>query len=113
MSRRELPNETSIPSTGAFGVENTLVELWDHGNPIDDERNDALTRVARICGTQIVATNNVHYARPRERALASALAALRAGRSMEELDSWLPGPGLHICVRDTNNNSVSRGFQVR
>ena len=79
--------------TGAFGVENTFVELWDHGNPIDDERNDALTRVARICGTQIVATNNVHYARPRERALASALAALRAGRSMEELDSWLPGPG--------------------
>ncbi|MGB6057025.1 MAG: error-prone DNA polymerase, partial [Microthrixaceae bacterium] len=75
----------------AFGLENTFVELWDHGDPLDSDRNDALTRLARSCGVATVATNNVHYATPSDRMLATALAAIRSRRSMGEIDAWLPG----------------------
>src|SRR5207342_2611110 len=47
-----------------FGRERVLVELWDHGDPLDRYRNDALTQVAVAVGVEVVATNNVHYASP-------------------------------------------------
>ncbi|HTO00164.1 MAG TPA: error-prone DNA polymerase, partial [Microthrixaceae bacterium] len=75
----------------AFGADNTFVELWDHGDPLDSDRNDKLVQVARACGVGIVATNNVHYATPSDRMLATALAAIRSRRSMDEIDAWLPG----------------------
>lgn len=78
----------------AFGSENTFVELWDHGNPIDDERNDVLARLADIRGVRTVATNNVHYARPRDSLVASAMAAIRSGRPMDGIDPWLPSAGM-------------------
>ena len=31
----------------AFGAGNVLVELWDHGDPVDTIRNDHLVRMAR------------------------------------------------------------------
>ena len=78
----------------AFGSEHTFVELWDHGDPLDSSRNDALSRVAVKAGLQPVATNNVHYATPGDRRLAMAMAAVRARRSLEEMDGWLPGAGV-------------------
>ncbi len=74
----------------AFGRDRVLVELWDHGDPIDRHRNDALAQVAMQAGVEVVATNNVHYATPARRPLATALAAVRAGRSLDEIDGWLP-----------------------
>ena len=41
-------------------------------------------------GLDVVATNNVHYATPGTRPLATALAAVRARRSLDEIDPWLP-----------------------
>ena len=78
----------------AFGAEHTFVELWDHGDPLDSARNDALAELAVRAGIRPLATNNVHYATPADRALATALAAVRARRSLDELDGWLPGGGL-------------------
>ncbi len=77
----------------AFGAENTFVELWDHGDPLDTARNDALAAMAVKAGVQPVATNNVHYATPAQRPLATAMAAVRSRRSLDELDGWLPGGG--------------------
>ena len=74
----------------AFGRENVLVEIWDHGDPLDSARNDALVRLADDRGIDAVATNNVHYATPGRRRLATALAAVRARCSLDELDGWLP-----------------------
>ena len=77
----------------AFGVEHTFVELWDRGDPLDSVRNDALAELAVRAGVQPVATNDVHHATPAERDLAAALAALRARRSLDEIDGWLPAAG--------------------
>ena len=79
--------------TEAFGRDRVLVELWDHGDPLDRHRNDALAQVAVRSGVEVVATNNVHYATPRQRPLATALAAVRSRRSLDELDGWLPAAG--------------------
>jgi error-prone DNA polymerase len=75
---------------GMFGKQNVAIELWDHGDPLDSVRNDALAALAAQNGVDIVATNNVHYATPARRPLATAMAAVRARRSLDELDGWLP-----------------------
>src|SRR5581483_4185578 len=81
----------------AFGGEHVLVELWDHGDPLDSARNDALVKVADRRGVVLVATNNVHYAIPSRRPLATALAAVRARRSLDDADGWLPpSPTAHL-----------------
>jgi error-prone DNA polymerase len=74
----------------AFGREHVAVELWDHGDPVDSARNDALAALAAAAGLDVVATNNVHYATPARRPLATAMAAVRARRSLDEIDGWLP-----------------------
>jgi error-prone DNA polymerase len=76
--------------TALFGAETVAVELTDHGDPADGDRTDALAELAARAGLPTVATNNVHYATPSRRRLATALAAVRARRSLDELDGWLP-----------------------
>jgi len=73
-----------------FGAGNVAVELWDHHDPLDSARNDALAAIAHRVGVEVVATNNVHYATPTQRRLATALAAVRARRSLDDADGWLP-----------------------
>ena len=74
-----------------------VVELWDHGDPLDSARNDALAELAARHDVACVATNNVHYATPAQRRLATAIAAVRARRSLDELDPWLPAStGAHL-----------------
>ncbi len=81
----------------AFGRGNVAVECWDHGDPLDSARNDALSALAVSRRVEAVATNNVHYATPARRRLATALAAVRARTSLDQLDGWLPaGAGAHL-----------------
>ncbi|GAA1252802.1 error-prone DNA polymerase [Microbacterium phyllosphaerae] len=76
-----------------FGQDHVAVELFDHGDPQDSRRNDALADLARRMRLPVVATNNVHYAAPEHASLAEAVAAVRAVRSMDDLDGWLPAHG--------------------
>ncbi|MCL2515957.1 MAG: error-prone DNA polymerase [Microbacteriaceae bacterium] len=73
-----------------FGRDNVVVELFDHGDPLASAHNDVLHDLARRRGLAVVATGNVHYATPEGRPLAAAVAAVRARRSLDELDGWLP-----------------------
>ncbi|HEX4217300.1 MAG TPA: PHP domain-containing protein, partial [Acidimicrobiales bacterium] len=82
----------------SFGTDNVAVELWDHGDPLDTARNDALALLAVERGVSPVATNNVHYASPARFPLATALAAVRARRPLDELQGWLP-PSAMACLR--------------
>jgi len=76
-----------------FGRDAVHVELIDHGDPLDTDRNDALAALASARGLPVLATGNVHYATPDRRHLAAAVAAVRARRSLDELDGWLPATG--------------------
>ncbi|GAB3537011.1 error-prone DNA polymerase [Arthrobacter tecti] len=76
-----------------FGAGNVVVELYDHGNPLDSAHNDALADIAARLELPTVATNNVHYAVPQQHRLATALAAVRARRSLDEMNGWLPASG--------------------
>ncbi|HEY5224865.1 MAG TPA: error-prone DNA polymerase [Microbacteriaceae bacterium] len=76
-----------------FGHDNIVVELFDTGAPLDSTHNDALFALAQERGLVSVATNIVHYATPAERRLAGAVAAVRARRSLDELDGYLPASG--------------------
>ncbi|WFR83481.1 error-prone DNA polymerase [Arthrobacter sp. Y-9] len=80
-----------------FGPEGVAVELFDHGNPLDSAHNDALAAIADRLGLPCVATNAVHFAEPSRHPLATALAAVRARRSLDEMDGWLPASdGAHL-----------------
>ena len=80
-----------------FGRDGVLVELTDHGDPLDTRRNDILAGLAAERSLPIIATNAVHYARPDRARLAEAVAAVRANRSLDELDGWLPAhDGAHL-----------------
>ena len=82
----------------AVGPANVAVELWDHGDPLDAARNDALAALGVAAGVDVVATNNVHYATPTSFRLATTLAAVRARRSVEEMEGWT-SPAPVACLR--------------
>ncbi len=81
-----------------FGADRLAVELWDHGTPVDGPRNDALAVLAAGRGVSPVATNNVHYATPARFPLATTLSAVRARRTLEDLEGWLPSSAT-ACLR--------------
>ncbi|HEY8318484.1 MAG TPA: error-prone DNA polymerase [Amnibacterium sp.] len=75
---------------GQFGRDGVVVELFDTGAPLDSAANDALFALAGARRLPVVATANAHVATPGGRRLATALAAVRARRSLDEMDGWLP-----------------------
>ncbi len=83
--------------TGAAGAGNVYVELWDHGDPLDSHRNDALAELGVRRGVQPVCANAVRYATPGDRRLADALAAVGDRRSLDDHDGWLGAwGGAHV-----------------
>ncbi|MBP2435667.1 error-prone DNA polymerase [Microbacterium amylolyticum] len=96
--RRNLPRAERISAAekelrrlvDLFGNDSVFVELTHHGDPLDDNRIDVLAQIAQRVGVPTIATNGVHYATPDKAPLAQAVAAIRATRSMDDLDGWLP-----------------------
>ncbi|HEU5151340.1 MAG TPA: error-prone DNA polymerase [Iamia sp.] len=74
-----------------FGADQVRVEIWDHGDPIDAARNEALVEIALRAGVDVVATNDVRYAHPGRHRLATAVAAVRQRRSLDAHEPWLLG----------------------
>jgi error-prone DNA polymerase len=80
-----------------FGRENLVVEIWHHGNFEDVARNDVLAELAVRHDVDVVATGNVHYARPEDFARANVVAAIRARRDLDEMQGWLSAsPMAHL-----------------
>jgi error-prone DNA polymerase len=66
------------------------LEVWHHGMPEDDLRNDVIAEVSRITKVPLVATNNVHYAMRRDADLAEVLAAIGGRRDLDTADGFRP-----------------------
>ena len=80
-----------------FGRDNVVVELCHEFDPLADERYDALAELAAEAHLPIVATTAAHYHGPPRRPLATAMAAVRARSSLDEIDGWLPAwAGQHL-----------------
>ncbi len=73
--------------TALFGLEHVLVELSPR--PGAGATNASLARLAAVHGLDVVAAGNAHHATPERHRVASAVAAVRARRSLAELDGWL------------------------
>lgn len=72
-----------------FGRDRVSMEIWDHGNYEDVARNDALVDIAVRHNVPVVATGNVHYARPEDVRRSQVLSAIRARRDLESMQGWL------------------------
>ncbi len=98
---RVVPSRAAVAAAGAeldalverFGRDSVVVELFDHGRPLDTVHNDVLAALAAERGLPVLATGAVHYATPARHPLATAFAALRARRSLDEMEGWLPAAG--------------------
>ncbi len=98
---RAAPTRVQVEAAGVeldglvarFGREGVVVELIDQGRPLDSVHNDALAALARDRSLPVVATGAVHYATPARHPLATAFAALRARRSLDDMEGWLPHAG--------------------
>jgi error-prone DNA polymerase len=73
-----------------FGPGNVAVELSYSRDPLADDVYQALAGLAEQAGLPLIATTGAHYHAPPRRPLATALAAIRARTSLDELDGWLP-----------------------
>ncbi|PRI10900.1 error-prone DNA polymerase [Leucobacter massiliensis] len=76
-----------------FGEDNVYVELSHQGHPGDDSRNARLAALAADRGLPALVTGNVHYASRAQAPLAEAMSAVRARRSLDELDPYLAATG--------------------
>jgi len=80
-----------------FGASRVSVELTHHGHPLDDEHNAALAALAPKFGIGVVSTSAAHFAEPSRGRLAMAMAAVRAGASLDSGAGWLtPLGGSHL-----------------
>jgi error-prone DNA polymerase len=76
--------------TNRFGRDNVVVELTHALEPLADERYAALAELADEQHLDLIASTAAHYASPRNRQLATAVAAVRARTSLDAIDGWLP-----------------------
>ena len=73
-----------------FGRDSVAVEVVNNRQPYDRERNMHLAGLARQLNVDVVATGNVHSARPKDSVIADVLAATRANQSLEAYKGWMP-----------------------
>jgi error-prone DNA polymerase len=66
------------------------MEIWHHGMPEDDPRNDLMWEVSQKLGMSTVATNQVHYYDRRDAYLSEVLAAIGGRRTLSEADGFRP-----------------------
>jgi len=79
-----------------FG-ERFAIECWDHGLPEERALTQRLITLAEGMALPWVVTNDVHYARPRERMAHDVLTALRHGATLDEMGTRLrPNAEWHL-----------------
>ena len=76
-----------------FGAANVAVELCDHGDPLDSPATTPWPAWPPGPGCRSWPPTTSTTPRPARRRLATALAAVRARRSLDEIDGWLPAAG--------------------
>jgi len=72
-----------------FGRDRVAIECWDHGLPEERVTTQRLIEVARALDIPWVVTNDVHYARARDRMVHDVLCSLRHQRPLDQMGTRL------------------------
>ena len=72
-----------------FGRDRIAIECWDHGLPEERVTTHRLIDVARALDIPWVVTNDVHYARARDRMVHDVLSCLRHNRTLDMMGTRL------------------------
>jgi len=65
------------------------IECWDHGLPEERRTSQALIAIARALDIPWVVTNDVHYARARDRVVHDVLACLKHQKTLDDMGTRL------------------------
>ncbi|WP_029069604.1 error-prone DNA polymerase [Jonesia quinghaiensis] len=80
-----------------FGASNVALDLIWRGIPGEDALHDALADIATTAGLPLIASTSAHYATADQHRRAEALAAIRAGVPLADLDPWRAAfPSAHL-----------------
>jgi len=77
-----------------FGHDALVVEISDHGDPLDGVRADFFAKLAHRRSLPLVGTHNVHALDARGQRMATVAAAIRSNTKLAELDGYLPSAGV-------------------
>ena len=72
-----------------FGRDRVAIECWDHGLPEERVTTQRLIEVAHALDIPWVVTNDVHYARARDRMVHDVLCSLRHQRPLDQMGTRL------------------------
>ena len=72
-----------------FGRDRIAIECWDHGLPEERETTSRLIEVAHALDIPWVVTNDVHYARARDRMIHDVLVSLRHKLPLDQMGTRL------------------------
>lgn len=69
-----------------FGKDNFFLELQDHGIPMQKTVNQALLRMSRETGIELVATNDIHYTYAEDAESHDILLCIQTGKKVDDED---------------------------
>ncbi|WP_298345275.1 error-prone DNA polymerase [Ferrimicrobium sp.] len=77
-----------------FGRDALVIEIHDHGDPLDAVRADFFAALATERALPLVGTQNVHALDGHGQRLATVAAAIRSNSRLAQLDGYLPSAGV-------------------
>lgn len=69
-----------------FGRENFYLEIQHHGIPQEDEVSQALIKMSKVLGVEVVATNDVHYVEKEDALIQDVLSCIQTGKKLSDTD---------------------------
>ena len=87
--RMDAACEAAADLMAIFGRDHIAVECWDHGLPEERETTSRLIEIAHALEIPWVVTNDVHYARARDRMVHDVLVSLRHKLPLDQMGTRL------------------------
>ncbi len=82
----EEAKEAALRMQAVFGKDNYFLELQDHGIPEQKVVNQALLRMSKETGIELVATNDIHYVLPEDAAAHDILLCIQTQKKVSDED---------------------------
>ena len=91
-----------------FGKGNFFLELQDHGIPMQRTVNQALLRMSRETGIELVATNDIHYTYAEDAAPHDILLCIQTGKKVTDENRMRYEGGQYYCKSEEEMRELFR-----